>query len=100
MASLEAGLIRDPPAADQVGEMLVQRVHPVRGTRLHGGVDLVRLALADEVADRGAWRRAPRSRPRARSPPPFGTASGRRFPAGSRRAGRGPAAAGAAGTRR
>ena len=40
------------PALHEVGEVLVQRVHAVLRAGLHGGVDLVGLALADEVADR------------------------------------------------
>src|SRR5919199_413768 len=53
VALLEALLVRDAPRAHELGQVLVQRVHPVLGACLHGGVDLVRLALADEVADGG-----------------------------------------------
>ena len=44
-----AGDLARPHQARQVG---VHRLHPDRARGLHGGVDLVRLALADQVADR------------------------------------------------
>src|SRR5690554_778326 len=53
VALLEAGLIRDAADADKVGQMLVHGVHALLGTGLHRGVDLVRLAFPDEIADRG-----------------------------------------------
>src|SRR3954452_10466915 len=52
VALLEAGLVGDLVCLDEVGQMLVHRVHPVLGTGLERGVDLVRLAFADQVADR------------------------------------------------
>src|SRR5690606_38764460 len=52
VALLEAGLVGDLPRLHQVGEVLVHRVHAKRGAGLHRRVDLVRLALADEVAHR------------------------------------------------
>src|SRR3954447_14968168 len=53
VALLEAGLVGDLVRLDEVGQMLVHRVHAVLRTGLQRGVDLVRLALTDEVADRG-----------------------------------------------
>src|SRR4051812_21930784 len=53
VALLHAGLVGDLVRLDEVGQVLVHRVHSVLRARLQRGVDLVRLALADEVADRG-----------------------------------------------
>src|SRR3954451_6224301 len=53
VALLEAGLVGDLVRLDEIGQVLVHRVHAVLGTGLKRGVDLVRLALTDEVADRG-----------------------------------------------
>ena len=44
---------RDHAGADERGEVRVHRLHPDRARGLQGGVDLVGLALADQVADRG-----------------------------------------------
>src|SRR5664280_318071 len=52
VALLHADGMCDLPALDQFRERLIHRGHAVLGSRLEGGVDLVRLALADEVADR------------------------------------------------
>src|SRR3954451_8149087 len=52
VALLEAGLVGDLVRLDEVGQMLVHGVHAVLRTGLQRGVDLVRLALTDEVADR------------------------------------------------
>src|SRR3954447_11457442 len=49
---LEAVLVGDLPRAHQLGQVLVERVHAVLRAGLHRGVDLVRLSLADQVADR------------------------------------------------
>src|SRR5215213_4471613 len=49
---VEAVLVGDLPGADQLGQVLVEGVHAVLRAGLHGGVDLVRLALPDQVADR------------------------------------------------
>src|SRR3954447_10882265 len=53
---LEAMLVGDLPRAHQLGQVLVERVHAVLRAGLHRGVDLVRLSLADEVADGGSRR--------------------------------------------
>ena len=53
VALVQAGLVRDLPGLDQVGQVLVHGVHALLGAGLHGRVDLVRLALADQVADGG-----------------------------------------------
>src|SRR3954447_24764126 len=53
VALLHAGLVGDLVCLDEVGQVLVHRVHSVLRARLKCGVDLVRLALTDEVADRG-----------------------------------------------
>src|SRR4051794_26125508 len=52
VALLLARLISDPTALDELSQVLVHRVHAVLRTRLQCAVDLVRLALTDEVADR------------------------------------------------
>src|SRR3954447_15158500 len=46
-------LAGDLVIADEVGERGIHRLHAVRAARLEGGVDLVGLALADQVAHRG-----------------------------------------------
>ena len=48
---VSAIVLRDPARADEAGERGVHRLHAVRRARLDERVDLVRLALADEVAD-------------------------------------------------
>src|SRR4051794_24422116 len=55
VALLDAGVVADLSALDEIGEVLVHRVHAVLRARLQRAVDLVRLALTDEVADR--WSR-------------------------------------------
>src|SRR5664280_3580568 len=52
VAFLHPGGMSDLAALDQLGQALVHRRHAELGSRLQRGVDLVRLALADEVADR------------------------------------------------
>src|SRR4051794_9806938 len=52
VALLDAGVVSDLAALDELGEVLVHGVHAVLRARLERAVDLVRLALADEVADR------------------------------------------------
>src|SRR3954454_24689642 len=51
VALLNAGLVSDLVRLHEVSQMLVHRVHAVLRTGLQGGVDLVGLALADQVAD-------------------------------------------------
>ena len=53
MAALERDLLGHPARLDVLGERHVHRLHPVATTRLHRRVDLVGLALADQVADGG-----------------------------------------------
>src|SRR3954447_9374866 len=53
VALLLTGLVGDPAALDELGKVLVHRVHAVLRTCLKCAVDLVRLALTDEVAHRG-----------------------------------------------
>src|SRR3954447_18865260 len=53
VALLLAGLIGDPATLHELRQVLVHRVHAVLGTCLERAVDLVRLALTDEVADGG-----------------------------------------------
>src|SRR4051794_6374623 len=52
VALLLAGLVGDPAALHELRKVLVHRVHAVLRTRLERAVDLVRLALTDEVAHR------------------------------------------------
>src|SRR5664280_128855 len=52
VALLHADGMCDLPALDQLRQALVHRGHAELCSRLQRGVDLVRLALADEVADR------------------------------------------------
>src|SRR5664279_6647240 len=52
VAFLHPGGMSDLAALDQLGQALVHRRHAELCSRLQRGVDLVRLALADEVADR------------------------------------------------
>src|SRR5690348_8073409 len=56
VALLQAHVVRDLAGLDEIGKVLVHRVHAVAGTGLQRAVDLVRLALTDEVADRGRGR--------------------------------------------
>src|SRR3954447_17980096 len=51
VALLLAGLIGDPATLHELRQVLVHRVHAVAGPGLQRAVDLVRLALTDEVAD-------------------------------------------------
>src|SRR3954469_16348289 len=53
VALLLAGLIGNPAALHELRQVLVHRVHAVLGTCLECAVNLVRLALTDEVADGG-----------------------------------------------
>src|SRR5664279_2852023 len=53
VALLESRLVGDPAALDELGKVLVHRVHAVPGASLKRRVDLVRLTLADQVPDRG-----------------------------------------------
>src|SRR4051794_26562933 len=50
VALLLAGLVGDPTALHELRQVLVHRVHAVLRTCLQRAVDLVRLALTDEVA--------------------------------------------------
>src|SRR5690606_31713537 len=52
VALLEARLIGDAADAREVRKVLVHRVHAVLRAGLHRRIDLVRLALANEVANR------------------------------------------------
>ena len=49
--AVERDLGRDRPAQDELGKRLLHRLHPARGAGLHHRVDLLDLALADQVAD-------------------------------------------------
>src|SRR5450432_1288052 len=53
VALLERRLVGDPATLDELGKVLIHRVHAVSCTGLKRRVDLVRLALADQVPDRG-----------------------------------------------
>src|SRR5665648_609601 len=52
LALLQADLIRDLPGIDELSQVLVHRVHALLGAGLHRRVDLVGLALPDQVPDR------------------------------------------------
>src|SRR5471030_3015225 len=52
VALLERRLVRDPATLDELGKVLVHRVHAVSSSSLKRRVDLVRLSLADQVPDR------------------------------------------------
>ena len=47
----ESGLRRDDALADELGETVLHRLHAALRRRLHDGVDLLDLALADQVPD-------------------------------------------------
>src|SRR3954465_4446026 len=66
VALLHAGVVRDVAALDELGQVLVHRVHAVLGAGLQRAVDLVGLALTDEVADGG---RGPKDLCRHRTAP-------------------------------
>ena len=51
VAALEGHLLVDPTGLHVRGDRHVHRLHPVAAAGLHGGVDLVDLPLADQVAD-------------------------------------------------
>ena len=92
--------LADPPGLHMRGDRHVHRLHAEPPARLHRGVDLVHLALTDQVAD-GRRRHEHLGRddpalPVLRS----GAAAGSRRPAAWSPAAPAPAAAGAAGTRR
>src|SRR6187551_1703698 len=48
---LMCSLMADLSRVDEIGEMLIHRVHAKVATGLHDRVDLVGLALADQVGD-------------------------------------------------
>ena len=48
---LERGRLRDRAAQDELAERLLHRLHAAARARLHDRVDLLELALADQVAD-------------------------------------------------
>src|SRR5450631_2438257 len=54
VALLECGLVGDSATLDKLCQVLVHGVHAVPCARLQCGVDLVCLALADQIPDR--WR--------------------------------------------
>src|SRR6185295_17672986 len=47
----QRGVLRDDAAHRQIRERLLERLHAARRVRLHDGVDLLDLALPDQVAD-------------------------------------------------